>query len=67
MQKFLDQSASNFEYIQQPEKNKKNFGKIYAGFKLTLGVVTLGLDPPIVPGIIVPFSENRVNIFETHP
>ena len=42
--------------------------KNFLSWKLfTFGVVTLGLDPPIVPGMIVPFSENRVNIFDTQP
>lgn len=36
-------------------------------YSTTFGVVTLGRDPPMVPGIIVPFSENLVRIFETHP
>lgn len=35
--------------------------------RLTLGVVTLGLLPPIAPGKIDPVSLYRAKIFETHP
>lgn len=64
----LSQIPSLINLSRISHENIPGLSRLYSSIRAsTSGVATLGLLPPITPGLMLPVSWYRFKIFDTHP